>query len=86
VNSSTANLATYWCTKMRARLVSSILVMLMTLNACTNKQLYQAVQSNQKIQCNQPLNDDERSECLGGLNPNYEDYKRERDKLLNEEK
>ncbi len=53
-----------------------------TLTACTNKQLYQSLQENAKSRCQPELNEKARAECLEGLDRDYSEYKRERDKLL----
>ena len=57
----------------------------MLFSACTAKQAYNTIQSNNRQECNKIAHDSERTECLRQSPLPYDDYKRERDKLLNQE-
>ena len=51
------------------------------LSGCTNQEVYNAVQTNQKNQCDQ-LSGIQRENCLKDLAPDYSTYERERQQLL----
>lgn len=51
------------------------------LSGCTNQEVYNAVQTNQKNQCDQ-LSGIQRENCLKDLAPDYTTYERERQQLL----
>ena len=55
------------------------------MSACTNKQLFNSIQSNAKNQCEREPNQKTRTECLNDAKQNYRDYKRERDQLLSKD-
>lgn len=57
--------------------LSAILLATMVLVACTNKQLYNTAQTNQKRKC-QKLPDDQYEQCMKDANQSYEDYEQER--------
>ncbi len=51
------------------------------LNACSNKQLYQGIQENNRSRCERELNESARQECLNHSAIDYESYTRERERL-----
>ena len=51
------------------------------LSGCTNQEVYNAVQTNQKNQCDQ-LSGIQRENCLKNLAPDYSTYERQRQQLL----
>jgi hypothetical protein len=57
--------------------------LLLVLAGCTNQQVYNAIQTNQKNQCDQ-LSGVQRETCIKQLAPDYTTYERER-KELNKE-
>jgi hypothetical protein len=55
------------------------------LIACSNRQVYTAVQQNQQLQCSK-LPQDRYEECVREIDESYDDYEREREELLRNEK
>jgi len=68
---------------MKTKLVLSLILGLTTLSACTNKQIFNSVKSNAKSRCEHEPNQKTRTDCLNEANQDYQDYKRERERLLN---
>jgi hypothetical protein len=57
--------------KIHALVLASVL-----LFGCTNEQIYNTVQENQKLEC-QKYPDTRYQDCMEGLSTSYRDYKRE---------
>lgn len=57
------------------------LCLILSINACSNQQIYEGVQSNRKQECDREPTDVARAECLQGLGADYEVYKRQRESL-----
>lgn len=66
---------------MKAILVASLVL---ALPACTNQEVYNAIQTNQKNQCDQ-LSGVQRETCIKQLAPDYTTYERERKELDKEQ-
>jgi hypothetical protein len=45
---------------------------------CSNKQLYEAAQQNQRQTCELLVHDDERAECMEGADMSYDEYESRR--------
>lgn len=60
-------------------------LVLLLLSGCTNQEVYNAVQTNQRNQCDE-LTGNQRDACLKNLAPDYTTYERERKELLDSEK
>lgn len=60
----------------------SVLVLMLSLCSCTNKQVYNSLQSGNQLECDK-LQTVQRQECINRLGPTYDKYKDERKKLLN---
>jgi hypothetical protein len=58
-----------------------VLLMVIGLNACTNQQVYNSVQTNQKNEC-EKLQTIQREECMKRLSLSYDKYEAERQTLL----
>lgn len=69
----------------RALALAVPLVVTAMLPACSNKDVYQAIQNNQEMEC-QKLPATAREECLRDLSGPYEDYERDRQSVLKDEK
>jgi len=63
----------------------TILIALIAISGCSSKQLYEEVQRDSRSRCQHQPNQDAREECLKGLEPDYQRYKRQRDDLLKNE-
>ena len=50
------------------------------LVGCTNEQVYDSVQTNQRNEC-EKLQLSQRDDCLKRLGPNYDTYEHQRDEL-----
>ena len=61
------------------------LLAVLALTACTNEQVYNAIQSNQQLEC-QKLPDSQYEECMQQLAEPYDSYQRSRDQLLEDSK
>lgn len=59
-------------------------VSMLPLLACTNQQVYDAIQHNQQLEC-QKLPGTQYEECMKEVSEPYQAYKRERDELIREE-
>ena len=65
--------------------VTIALLMLLALGACSNQQVYNNVQVNQKNEC-EKLQLTQRQDCLNKLSPDYNEYEAERKKLIENKK
>lgn len=55
------------------------------ISACSQRQVYDSVQTNQRNEC-ELLSGVQREECLKRLNPDYQTYERQRQELLKEKR
>ena len=53
----------------------------LSVMACSNKQIYTAIQDNQRLECGK-LPQDQYEQCMHGLNTPYEEYEQERQVIL----
>ncbi len=58
-----------------------ILFCLFALTACTQRQIYDSVQTSKRNEC-EILSGVQRKECLDRLAPDYQTYERQRQELL----
>lgn len=58
-----------------------ILLFLIPLAACSQRQIYDSVQTNKRNEC-ELLSGTQRQECLDRLAPDYQTYERQRQELL----
>ena len=52
------------------------------LGACTNKQLYETIQSNERLECQKEVRTTEYEKCMEEVSQSYEVYQQEREKIL----
>ena len=64
------------------KLSFGILALILSLCSCTNKQVYNSLQSGNQLECDK-LQTVQRQECINRLGPTYDKYEDERKKLLN---
>lgn len=57
------------------------LVPALLLASCTNQQVYEQLQSNERQRCDRLVAENARAECLAGLGTDYQRYRQERDEL-----
>ena len=70
---------------MRIIRVCCVLLSVWMLSACTQQQLYNSVKSNQRLKCEkEPPSKYE--ECMQQTQDSYDEYKREREEILEEDK
>ena len=62
---------------MNKLLVFFILFMAVLISACSNRQIYEAIQNNQKLEC-QKLQQDEYEKCMDRLSESYDQYQNKR--------
>lgn len=62
-----------------------IVFCLVTLTACSQRQIYDSVQTSNRNEC-ELLSGVQRKECLEWLVPDYQTYERQRKELLDEQK
>ena len=65
---------------MLLRIAIAALILLTTLAACSDRQMYEAMQTSRRNEC-QKYDDETRARCLEGANMSYKQYRRERDKV-----
>ena len=58
--------------------VTVFLITLIALSACTNRELYEAVQHNMQLECQEELPQDEFEECMASASEPYDAYSRKR--------
>ena len=58
-----------------------LLFVLITLTACSQRQIYESVQTSNRNEC-EILSGVQRKECLDRLAPDYPTYERQREELL----
>lgn len=61
-----------------------ILFCLVALTACSQRQIYESVQTNNRNECER-LSGVQRKECLDRLAPDYQTYERQRKELLEQQ-
>jgi len=62
---------------------AALLLCALALSACSNRQVYDAIQQNQQLEC-QKLPGTQYEECMKQVSEPYDAYKRERDELKKE--
>lgn len=61
----------------------SVVLFVVALVGCTNKELYQSGQTHQRNEClKNATTQAERDACYNQQNPSYEDYEKERQKVI----
>ena len=63
------------------KLTAVVVLLLVCLCSCTNKQVYNSVQNGNKFEC-ETLQTVQKDECLKRIGPSYEQYEEERKRLL----
>lgn len=58
-----------------------VMVLVMLLQACSSRQLYETVHQNQRIQC-QKVPYSEYAECMERANETYDEYTRKREESI----
>ena len=71
----------YACIKRSALLALLTAALLSALSACTNRQIYNAIQQNRLNECEKMV-DAQREQCVAQYQKNYDDYEREREEIL----
>ena len=66
---------------MNKRYNIGIILLLLTMSACSNKQIYNAIQYNQRTEC-EKLPPVQYEECIKDYEESYEDYKNNREDIL----
>lgn len=59
---------------------AALLLCTLALSACSNRQVYDAIQQNQQLEC-QKLQGTQYEECMKQVSQPYDAYKRDRDAL-----
>ena len=60
----------------------TLLVLAIACTGCTNKQVYEIIQSNERLECQKIVRQIEYEECMRRFNQSYEDYQQEREQVL----
>jgi hypothetical protein len=60
-----------------------LLLCALVLSACSNRQVYDAIQQNRQLEC-QKLPGSQYEECMKQVSEPYDTYRRERDELTKE--
>ncbi|MCP5123517.1 MAG: hypothetical protein H6984_13770 [Pseudomonadales bacterium] len=68
---------------VRQRRGTAVLLCVLALAACSQRQVYDTIQNNQQLEC-QKLPGTQYEECMKQVSEPYDDYKRERDELVKE--
>jgi len=63
----------------------ALVLCVLVLPACSNRQVYDAIQKNRQLEC-QKLPGTQYDECMKQVSEPYDDYKRERDELTKEQR
>lgn len=61
----------------------ALVLCVLALPACSNRQVYDAIQKNRQLEC-QKLPGTQYDECMKQVSEPYDDYKRDRDELTKE--
>jgi len=62
----------------------ALVLCVLALPACSNRQVYDAIQKNRQLEC-QKLPGTQYDECMKQVSEPYDTYKRDRDELTKEE-
>lgn len=68
---------------MKAKMLFFLLGAALMMSACTHRELYNAVQDNRRAKCDE-MPDTQRAECLAQYQKSYEQYERERQRVITE--
>ncbi len=60
-------------------------IVLLPSTGCSNKELYEAIQSNERLECQKIVRQNEYEECMREVNESYESYTRNRKAILRTE-
>ncbi|MDO6764996.1 hypothetical protein [Agarivorans sp. 1_MG-2023] len=60
-------------------------ILLVTLSGCSQQQAYNAMQGNQRQQCDKHTNHQDYLSCMDQADVSFEEYQRQRDELLSDE-
>jgi len=63
----------------------ALVLCVLALPACSNRQVYDAIQKNRQLEC-QKLPGTQYDECMKQVSEPYDDYKRDRDELTKEQR
>ena len=63
----------------------ALVLCVLALSACSNRQVYDAIQKNRQLEC-QKLPGTQYDECMKQVSEPYDDYKRDRDELTKEQR
>ena len=62
-------------------------LLILSISACTNKALYQALMDNEKHQClTKAINNSDYDQCLNSSPMDYKEYQFQRDEVITSEK
>ena len=59
-----------------------VLLSLAIISACTNKQVYETIQSHERLECQKLVRTAEYEKCMAEVSDSYEEYTRNRDEVL----
>ncbi len=58
------------------------LLVLAIISACTNKQVYETIQTHKRLECQKLVRTAEYEKCMQEVSASYEEYTRNRDEVL----
>lgn len=70
---------------MKALFPGIILFLIVALQACSNRSVYENIQVHQRSECQKHATQSEYKACMEKVNPSFDDYERERSRLLEED-
>lgn len=70
---------------MKPLTLGILIAVSMCISACSNRQVYDAVQNNRRLECDKMPDSAAREECLKQYSESYDSYQRERDEMLEEQ-
>ena len=62
--------------------VALMIIACNVLTACSNRQVYDAVQNNRRLECDKLPDSAQRDECLQQYSESYDEYQRKREEIL----
>ncbi len=63
-----------------------VLLILVFLQSCSNEVIYDSIKSNQRSKCEKLHNHSQYESCMREVNPEFDEYERERERLLKDKK
>lgn len=70
---------------MKLLIIATLIAVSALISSCSNRQIYDSVQNNRRMECDKMPDSAQRDACLEQYSESYDSYQRKREELLEEE-